>query len=95
MCPVVQVNQIPPRKSSTRSSKYPFSPQEIAQAHKLVTDKGIAGVGPHESIREARGAAQRLQRLLVEDGLEAGTTSVKGWEDNGKFFGAVKVRDEG
>lgn len=93
--PVVEIKGgIPKRKTGTRKSKYPFSPKEVESAKKLLAEKGAAGCGPYNDIREARSAAQRLQRLLVDAGVAEGTIGVTAFELNDEIYGGIRKKSE-
>lgn len=91
---IVAVKELPKRKRTERSSKYPFSPQEIDQAVKQFKSDGKVGCGPYEPVgvplRAARSAAQRLKNLVVQAGdIDPATVSTTAWADDKGEWGAL------
>lgn len=93
---IVEVKSLPKRKRSERKSKYPFTPDEIAQAVKQFKAAGRVGCGPYPEggLRAGRSAAQRLKALVCSTGdIDPNTVSTTAWEDDKGAWGALKLKE--
>lgn len=91
--PLVDVKEIPKRKGSGRKGRFPFTPQEVAQAIERLNTKGKVGCGPYTSLKDARTATAHLKNLILATG-ETPTLTTTAWEDSeGKCYGAIRVRE--
>lgn len=94
---IVEVKDIPKRRSGTRKSKFPFTPEQVTQARKQLKAAGRVGCGPYDStegkLRNGRAAATRLKNLVCEDGDPApeavGTTA---FEDDKGEWGVLRLK---
>src|ERR1700743_579490 len=98
--PIAEIKEFPKKRQGERKSKYPFTPQEVKQAAKLLKSQGQAGAGPYPSdgkpLRAARSAAQRLKNLVAAElDVDPTTISSVGWADeDGQEWAGIRFRNQ-